>query len=209
MLGQYGFLGHFWEAPRHPRGMQTRRTDEPAISGTGVDKFFFLAIVAKALFGLAEVVAGLVLLAVGAARLDRLAVWLETTAPSGLTSVAAQHLLTFISHTGTVADALLLIGHGAIKLFLIIGILRNKLWAYLWMIVAMVIFVVTEVAQGALTGQAGMYAIAVLDVIVLVLTVIEWHRHRRGRGLWVGATRHVVADRAAATDAPVELGAGR
>lgn len=170
--------------------MQTRRAGEPAISGTGVDKFFFLAILAKALFGLAEVVAGLVLLAVGAARLDRLAVWLETTAPSGLSTLAAQHLLAFITHTGTILDALLLIGHGAVKLVLIVGILCNRLWAYLWMIIAMAVFVVTEVAQGLLTGQLGMYAIAAVDLMVLVLTIIEWRRHRRGRGLWVGTRQH-------------------
>ena len=79
-------------------------------------------------------------------------------------SVSTQHFLAFY-----------LIGHGVVKLWLIIGLLQKKLWYYPAALIIFGGFVLYQLYLYSFTHSALMLAITILDVIVIALT---WHEYR-------------------------------
>jgi len=60
-------------------------------------------------------------------------------------------------------------------MFLVIGLLRNKLWAYPASLVVMGLFIIYQLYRFSYTGSFGLIAITALDVVVMVLI---WHEYR-------------------------------
>lgn len=75
--------------------------------------------------------------------------------------------------------AIYLLAHGVIKLWLIIGLLRRKLWFYPAAIIVFTLFIVYQLYRFTYTHSALLLLITVLDVIVIVLTWHEWKYLRR------------------------------
>jgi len=71
--------------------------------------------------------------------------------------------------------AIYLLSHGVIKLALVVGLLREKLWAYPASLFVMVLFIVYQVYRFALTQSPGLVVLTVLDLVVIVLI---WHEYR-------------------------------
>jgi uncharacterized membrane protein len=70
--------------------------------------------------------------------------------------------------------AIYLLAHGIIKLWLIVGLLRQKLWYYPVAIVVFVLFIVYQVYRYTFTHSLLLVLITLLDVIVIALT---WHEY--------------------------------
>jgi uncharacterized membrane protein len=75
-----------------------------------------------------------------------------------------------------------LLSHGAVKMFLVAGLLRNKLWAYPVSLVVMTLFIVYQLYRYSFTRSLGLIALSVLDVIVIGLIWHEYRFMRRHRG---------------------------
>ncbi|HUN96063.1 MAG TPA: DUF2127 domain-containing protein, partial [Bradyrhizobium sp.] len=76
-----------------------------------------------------------------------------------------------------------LLSHGGVKLCLVLALLWNKLWAYPLMIVMLAAFIGYQMYRYTLTHSLVMIGLTVFDLIVIVLTVIEYRQqiaHRRG-----------------------------
>ena len=71
--------------------------------------------------------------------------------------------------------AIYLLSHGVIKLALVVGLLREKLWAYPASLIVLVLFVVYQVYRFALTQSLGLVVLTGLDLVVMVLI---WHEYR-------------------------------
>ncbi len=71
-----------------------------------------------------------------------------------------------------------LFAHGIIKLFLVIALLRRKLWAYPAAVVTFLAFLAYQGYQYALTPSLGLVFLSVLDIVVIVLTILEYKRIR-------------------------------
>ena len=69
--------------------------------------------------------------------------------------------------------------HGAVKLWLVIGLLRQKLWYYPTALVIFFLFIVYQLYQFTFNHSAWLLVLTVLDVIVIILTVHEY-RYLRG-----------------------------
>lgn len=67
-----------------------------------------------------------------------------------------------------------LVSHGIVKLWLIIGLLREKLWYYPVAIGVFSLFIVYQLYRYVFTHSILLMALTVLDVIVIGLTVHEW-----------------------------------
>lgn len=80
-------------------------------------------------------------------------------------SVSSQHFM-----------ALYLLSHGVIKLFLVIGLLRKKLWAYPASMVVFSLFIVYQLYRYYFTHSVFLLLITLLDIVVIVLT---WHEYER------------------------------
>jgi uncharacterized membrane protein len=83
---------------------------------------------------------------------------------------AAQNLSIGTQHFA----ALYLLSHGAIKLWLIVGLLRERLWYYPSALMVFGLFVVYQLYRFSFTHSAFLLLITAVDVVVIVLT---WHEY--------------------------------
>lgn len=85
------------------------------------------------------------------------------------------HSAQNLSISTQVFVALYLLIHGTIKLWLIIGLLRQKLWYYPTAIVVFGLFIVYQLYRFSFTHSVWLLLITVVDVIVIALT---WHEYK-------------------------------
>src|SRR6266849_6939296 len=92
--------------------------------------------------------------------------------------LVAAHLLS-LAQNFTVGTqrfyAFYLLSHGLIKAFLVIGLLRNKLWAYPVSLVVLGLFIAYQLYRFSYTHGVGLILLTVFDVIVMGLI---WHEYR-------------------------------
>ncbi|MEP6563571.1 MAG: DUF2127 domain-containing protein [Mesorhizobium sp.] len=79
-------------------------------------------------------------------------------------SVGTQHFYAFY-----------LLSHGLVKVALVIGLLRNKLWAYPASLVVLSLFIVYQLYRFSYTNSVGLIVLTVFDLIVMWLI---WHEYR-------------------------------
>ena len=90
----------------------------------------------------------------------------------------ANHLLVWAQHfsVGTKSFyAFYLLSHGAVKIFLVIGLMKEKLWAYPASLIVMGLFIVYQIYRFSYTYSAGLVVLTVFDLFVMVLI---WHEYR-------------------------------
>lgn len=71
--------------------------------------------------------------------------------------------------------AFYLISHGVVKLFLVAGLIRSKLWAYPASLVVMSLFIIYQLYRFSYTHGIGLIFLTVFDLIVIGLV---WHEYR-------------------------------
>ncbi len=110
-----------------------------------LDRLFAVSVAIKGLDGLLELVSGLALLLITPEQVERIASIfarsvLGTTLPDTVAawaSAGAERLTA----GGLALGAVYLLAHGLVKVVLVLALLRNKLWAYPWMIAVLLGFV--------------------------------------------------------------------
>ncbi len=75
--------------------------------------------------------------------------------------------------------AFLFISHGVVKLFLIWGLLRQKLWSYPASAVVFVLFIISQLYQIWYTPSLVLWFITIFDVVVVVLIIHEYKRKKK------------------------------
>ena len=158
--------------------------DDPAPGvSRGLDRAFRIGLVLKALDGLLELVGGLVLLFVSPASLQhfvRALVAHDTTQESN--DFLARHLLHSVAQLNrgtTIFAAVYLLTHGLVKVVLVVQVLRERLWAYPWLIVFLTAFIVYQVYRLVLKVSIGLIALTVFDSAIVYLTWREYRGRRR------------------------------
>ena len=68
-----------------------------------------------------------------------------------------------------------LLSHGAVKLWLIVGLLRKRLWYYPVAIIVFGLFILYQMYRYSFTHSAWLLVLTALDLIVIGLT---WHEYR-------------------------------
>jgi len=71
--------------------------------------------------------------------------------------------------------ALYLLAHGSVKLWLIVGLLREKLWYYPTAIVVFSLFIFYQLYRFTFTHSMWLVLITAIDVVVITLT---WHEYK-------------------------------
>jgi uncharacterized membrane protein len=71
--------------------------------------------------------------------------------------------------------AFYLLSHGIVKLLLVIGLLRNKLWSYPVSLIVLGLFIVYQLYRFSYTRGAGLIVLTVFDILVMGLI---WHEYR-------------------------------
>lgn len=98
--------------------------------------------------------------------------------PDDAVSQWLSHAVQSLSSHQTTLAALYLFSHGAVKLFLVVMLLRNRLWAYPVFLVVLAAFVTYQIYLLMLSLSIGLIALTAFDILVMILT---WHEYRLRR----------------------------
>ncbi|HAM01326.1 MAG TPA: DUF2127 domain-containing protein [Acidimicrobiaceae bacterium] len=149
--------------------------------GDALDATFDIALVLKGLDGLLELAGGVLLLAFSPASIDALARRLTTHELSqDPHDFWARHLLHLTGdlHKTQVFGAVYLLTHGAVKLAIVVGLLRRERWAYPVAFVFLGGFVVYQVYRLTYAPSVGLALLTAFDLFIIWLT---WREYRRTR----------------------------
>jgi len=145
-----------------------------------LDRTFEVSIIVKGADGVLELVGGLLLLAVSPSMINRVVSALTqhelSEDPHDLIAARLVRLSHGLTGSAVAFAAAYLLVHGLVKVVLVTALLRNKLWAYPWLIVFLILFMSYQVYRIALLPTAGLIALTVFDAFMLWLT---WREYRR------------------------------
>ena len=79
-------------------------------------------------------------------------------------SIETQHFYAFY-----------LLSHGAVKLLLVIGLLREKLWAYPASLIVLGLFIAYQIYRYSFTHSPALIVLSIFDIFVMGLI---WHEYR-------------------------------
>lgn len=94
--------------------------------------------------------------------------------PHDLVVAALMHATQHYAITGNTFLALYLLAHGIVKIFLVVGLLKNKLWAYPVSLVVLGVFMVYQIYRYSYSHSLLMLALTIFDLAVVWLIWREW-----------------------------------
>ncbi len=149
-----------------------------------IRRVFRISLILKAIDSVIEAAAGLALYLVPTAAIVAIAGWLTHNElledPRDFLANYLLHSAAALSVPQKTAAALYLFSHGAIKLFLVVMVLRDRAaWAYPAFMVALMLLIAYQSYQIMLAFSLWLAVLTVFDAVVLVLTWHEYKLHRR------------------------------
>jgi uncharacterized membrane protein len=147
-----------------------------------LDRIFDVSVTLKGIDGVLELGGGILLLLLSP---DRLTAIVRLLTHHELSEdphdVLATHLVSY-AHTITASVSLFLaaylLSHGLVKFILVVAVLKEKLWAYPWLIAFPLIFMAYQVYQFVLKPSVGLLLLTLFDLFIVYLTVLEYRKHQ-------------------------------
>ncbi|WP_069268577.1 DUF2127 domain-containing protein [Paraburkholderia nodosa] len=140
---------------------------------------FELTLGFKAVFALAEVVAGVATYLVPQRYFLAVVVWVTRDEfaedPHDLLANFLLHTVQHLSVDAQRFAGLYLLAHGVIKLWLVAGLLRERLWYFPVSIVVFALFIAYQAYRFTYTHSVWLLLVTALDIVVIALT---WHEYR-------------------------------
>jgi uncharacterized membrane protein len=144
-----------------------------------VHKLFVVSVVLKGLHSMLECIGGAVLVFVSTDAIKNLVARISQESPiANKSDVIARHLASAAEHFSPDTKhfySFYLLSHGLVKLGLVAGLLKGKLWAYPASLAVMGLFIAYQVYRYVLDHSVGLIVLTVFDVIVIALI---WHEYR-------------------------------
>jgi uncharacterized membrane protein len=150
-----------------------------------LDRTFRITLILKALDGLLEVAGGLTLLFVSPSSINHLVRWLTahelTQDPHDFVANHLLHSASQLTKSTTLYGAFYLLIHGVAKLVLVVMVLREKLWAYRWLIGLLLVFVAYQLYRLTYRPSISLALLTLFDLFVAWLTWREYRAKRSAR----------------------------
>lgn len=150
-----------------------------------IHQMFEIGVLLKGLDGLVELIGGALLLFVSTSTI---AAWVAALTHQELIEdprdLVANYLFSTARHLSVSTQAFAawyLLGHGMVKLFLVAGLLRGKLWAYPISIFVLGLFILYQVYRFTFTHSIWLVALSVFDLIVVWLICHEYRGMRKAK----------------------------
>lgn len=160
----------------------------------GLHDAFEIGVWLKGLDGLAELIGGFLLFFVSSQTIQSVFLFLASHElaedPRDLVAGSLLHFLSGFTAGAQSFYSWLFMIHGAVKVFIVAGLLKNKLWAYPAAIAAFSLFIVYQTYQIGFNHSLLLGLITFVDVLVVVLTVHEY-RHALKKKSAVGASEFI------------------
>lgn len=148
-----------------------------------IHQLFEIGVWLKGAHALIECVGGILLYLVST---DAIASWVNAFTQEELIEDPNDFIAGYLSQTAghfSVASkefyAFYLLSHGLIKLLLVVGLLRGRLWSYPASLAALGAFMVYQLYRYSYTHSAGLLVLTVFDAVVMMLIWHEWRAVRR------------------------------
>jgi uncharacterized membrane protein len=166
-----------------------------------LDKTFKIGLVLKGLDGVLEVAGGILLLFLSPQAIEHLARMLTahelSEDPHDLIARYLLHTTSHLSHGTTLFGAIYLLSHGIAKIVLVALVLKDKLWAYPWLIGLLLAFIAYQLYRiTAVQFSVGLTLLTVFDAFLVWLT---WREYRAKRAQQHRARAAVAAPSRAVT----------
>lgn len=175
-------------ASAHPKPDQHPVNKAPATKeaeplSPALDKTFKIGLVLKGLDGVLEVIGGILLLFLTPTAIQHLVRVLTahelSEDPHDMIARYLLHTTAHLHHGTTLFGAIYLLSHGIAKVVLVALVLRDKLWAYPWLIGLLLAFIAYQLYQiTAVHFSVGLTLLTVFDAILVWLT---WREYRARR----------------------------
>ena len=142
------------------------------------ERLFRISVLLKGLDALLEIAGGIALLAITPGTIVRMVGLLTQDEiredRRDLVANFLRHAASRFSPSGEHFMAIYLLGHGVVKMFVVVALLRNKLWGYPLSIAVFGGFIAYQIYRFTLTGGLGLIALTVFDLIVVWLIWLEY-----------------------------------
>lgn len=143
-----------------------------------IHKVFEISVLLKGAHALIESIGGIALYLVSTTTIQS---WVNFVTQEELnedpSDFIAMHLLDFAQNFSISSKefyGFYLLSHGAIKLVLVLGLLREKLWSYPASLAALALFIVYQLYRYSYTHSLGLIVLTIFDVFVIALI---WHEY--------------------------------
>jgi uncharacterized membrane protein len=134
-----------------------------------IHQIFAVSVSFKGLHAILEIVGGIALYGFSA---DTLARWLDETDRHGWVAryfdLSEQHFYAFY-----------LLSHGVVKLVLVYGLLKEKLWAYPASFAVFGAFIAYQLYRYSFTHELSLILLSIFDLFVIALAVHEYRLLRK------------------------------
>jgi len=175
--------------PGRREGPSPRTTTQTPAHGAALplspalDTTFKVGLVLKGLDGILEVVGGILLLFLSPQAIQHLVRALTahelSEDPHDLIARYLLHTTAHLSHGTTLFGAIYLLSHGIAKIVLVALVLKDKLWAYPWLIGLLLAFIAYQLYRiTAVHFSIGLTLLTVFDAFLVWLT---WREYRSKR----------------------------
>lgn len=146
---------------------------------------FRLSVALKGLNALLEIVVGIALWLVNPSFILRWALLLTQDEmaedPRDLFANSLRHAAAHLSLGGQHFMAIYLLSHGAVKLFAVVALLKNKLWGYPLAILVFGGFIIYQIYRFTFTHNLGLIALTLFDFLVIWLIYLEYRAVKSSR----------------------------
>jgi uncharacterized membrane protein len=143
-----------------------------------IHRIFEVSVLLKGAHAVIECIGGL---ALALASTTSIAGWVNRLTQDELiedpNDFIATHLLSIAQEFSVNTKnfyAFYLLSHGIVKLALVVGLLRNKLWSYPASLIVLALFIIYQIYRFYYTQSVGLVVLTVFDVFVIVLI---WHEY--------------------------------
>lgn len=143
-----------------------------------LDRLYRIALWVKGVDGALEMVGGLFLLFITQTTLGQLVTFLTqrelSEDPRDWIAIHLRDAVSQLPPNTKLFASMYLLGHGVIKLFLMVGLLRNLRWSYRPAIAFLLIFVGYEVYRMSLRFSLALFVVSLLDAVIVLLVWREY-----------------------------------
>jgi uncharacterized membrane protein len=148
-----------------------------------IHQVFVMSVLLKGLHALFEIAAGLALYFTStAAIVGSISRWSTRAIAEEKHDWIASHLLRF-AETFSVQQhdffSFYLLSHGIVKIVLVYGLLKEKLWAYPASFVVFGAFIAYQLYRFSFTHEIALIALSIFDLFVILLAVHEYRLLRK------------------------------
>jgi uncharacterized membrane protein len=99
--------------------------------------------------------------------------------PTDFAANLIEKYLPYLSGHTQLFASFYLLSHGVIKLFLVIALLKNKLWAYPTAIIVFFLFIAYQLFRFTATHSIFLIFLIIFDLVVIWLTLHEYREMKR------------------------------